>query len=227
MTPQTKQLVEAVEAYIKCGDMSIGLYNAYVNLCNAFEAYKQSTEQPEAIAGEKTALEIWKEWREKDISWTDAASGAMSEYASQQTASKDQKIADLSGELHATDKLNQELQDEIAELKAEVQKVDYAYRNMTRRYRKAIDKMEAQNKNVTNLQQTISHLNKMYNQAINDLTISQEKVERVKGMNETLLRVAKLYSGEISDTTTCPLHEQGFCLKGCGTDTCMYHPNNR
>ena len=116
---------------------------------------------------------------------------------------------------------------EIKELKAEVQKVDYAYRNMTRRYRKAIDKMEAQNENVTNLQQTISHLNKMYNQAINDLTISQEKVERVKGMNETLLRVAKLYSGEISDTTTCPLHEQVFCLKGCGTDTCMYHPNNR
>ena len=69
---------------------------------------------------------------------------------------------------------------EIKELKAEVQKVDYAYRNMTRRYRKAIDKMEAQNKNVTNLQQTISQLNKMYNQAINDLTISQEKVERLE-----------------------------------------------
>ena len=73
---------------------------------------------------------------------------------------------------------------EIKELKAEVQKVYYAYRNMTRRYRKAIDKMEAQNKNVTNLQQTISHLNKMYNQAINDLTISQEKVERLNGDNE-------------------------------------------
>ena len=125
------------------------------------------------------------------------------------------------------DKETEKLQAEIKELKAEVQEVDYAYRNMTRRYRKAIDKMEAQNENVTNLQQTISQLNKMYNQAINDLTISQEKVERVKGMNETLLRVAKLYSGEISDTTTCPLHEQVFCLKGCGTDTCMYHPNNR
>lgn len=124
MNPQTKQLVEAVEAYIKCGDMSIGLYNAYVNLCNAFEAYEQSTEQPEPISrhqengnttnGEKYILDNYGErWADKYETW---ASGdvidALNDFASQQTADKDQKITELTNLLSDTNKRIQEIQDE-------------------------------------------------------------------------------------------------------------------
>lgn len=39
-------------------------------------------------------------------------------------------------------KETEQLQSEIAELKAEVQKIDYEYRNMTRKYKKAIDEVD-------------------------------------------------------------------------------------
>jgi cell division protein FtsB len=104
----------------------------------------------------------------------------MLEYAHQQTADKDREIeelkaevtalklvideltdgdclkqskAKLSGELNVITKYNEELRSEIAELKAEVQKIDYEYRNMTRKYKKAIDEVEGLKAEVERLKQ--------------------------------------------------------------------------
>lgn len=77
--------------------------------CDSFkfseECYEQSIQQPEAIARDKTIIEIWKEWCEKDISWTDAALGAMRDFASQQTSAKDKEIAELKQRISELEKL--------------------------------------------------------------------------------------------------------------------------
>lgn len=119
MNPQTKQLVDAAKNVVATQEDETGDYfyknaidAAIHELSKAIIAYEQSTEQVGSIAYNKTQLEIWKEWCEKDISWTDAASGAMSEYASQQTSFKDQKITELTNLLSDTNKRIQEIQDE-------------------------------------------------------------------------------------------------------------------
>lgn len=115
-------------------------------IADFFTAYEQ--EQPEAIAGENEyklspeitlkrefnvnhVLNLYCGYRHitKDGDYVlpaqyDKVITAMEHFASQQTAHKDQKITDLSGELHATDKLNQELQDEIAELKQRISELE-------------------------------------------------------------------------------------------------------
>ena len=123
MTPQTKQLVEAAKAVLNRNKPVDQIYRDLDKLQEAITAYEQSTEQPEAIAGEKSALEIWKEWCEKDISWTDAASGAMSEYASQQTADKDKQLQVQQSHIDDQDQLIFEQDKEIKELKAEVDRL--------------------------------------------------------------------------------------------------------
>lgn len=116
MTPQNK-LYEAAKAVARLRFIS----HPFVVLREAITAYEQ--EQPEAIAGEKitykSALDYLSEMGYgSGTNYTSkGVASLLADFASQQTAHKDQEIADLSGELHATDKLNQELQDEIAELK--------------------------------------------------------------------------------------------------------------
>ena len=109
----TKQLIEAAKRVCSNYLRSDTQENEYISVLRlAITSYERSTDQMGSIAYNKTQLEIWKEWCEKDISWTDAASGAMSEYASQQTAFKDQKITELTNLLSDTNKRIQEIQDE-------------------------------------------------------------------------------------------------------------------
>lgn len=64
-------------------------------LADAISAYEQSETSPRQQENE-TKTEIWHKWdSEPDLSYNDAAYGAMLEYASQQTADKDRKIAEL------------------------------------------------------------------------------------------------------------------------------------
>ncbi len=52
--------------------------------------------------------------------------------------------------------------------------------------------------------------------------------ERVKEKNKWIKRQRKLKNVKKSPTPTCAYREStGGCIPGCGTDSCMYHPNNR
>lgn len=112
----TKQLAKQIFDNLNHAGAELGNYSELI-IEDTITAFEQSTEQVGSIAYNKTQLEIWKEWCEKDISWTDAAYGAMSEYASQQTAYKDRQLQVQQSHIDDQDQLIFEQGKEIEELK--------------------------------------------------------------------------------------------------------------
>jgi len=128
MTPQTKQLVEAAKAVLNRNKPVDQIYRDLDKLQEAITAYEQSTEQPEAIAGEKTIEDILSscisgELKKGDFVYEDEAIKAMQIYASQQTALKDKQLQVQQSHIDDQDQLIFEQDKEIKELKAEVDRL--------------------------------------------------------------------------------------------------------
>ena len=136
----TKQFYEAVKKVV---DRNYSIAQIYVNLDNlrdaitAYEQSESSSRQQENDESDKTKTGIWRKWDSKpDLSYNEAAYGAMLEYAHQQTADKDREIEELKAEVTALKLVIDELTDgdclkqskaklsgEIVKLKAEVERL--------------------------------------------------------------------------------------------------------
>jgi len=140
MTPQTKQLVEAAKAVLNRNKPVDQIYRDLDKLQEAITAYEQSessSRQQENDESDKTKTGIWRKWDSKpDLSYNEAAYGAMLEYAHQQTADKDREIEELKAEVTALKLVIDELTDgdclkqskaklsgEIVKLKAEAERL--------------------------------------------------------------------------------------------------------
>ena len=136
MTTQTKQLVEAANALInaikklhpflamddpKEKQLAItyeNCNNAISELTSVFEQSESSSRQHENDESDKTKTGIWRKWDSKpDLSYNEAAYGAMLEYAHQQTADKDKQLQVQQSHIDDQDQLIFEQDKEITELK--------------------------------------------------------------------------------------------------------------
>ena len=115
MNPQTKQLVEAAKAVLNRNKPVDQIYRDLDKLQEAITAYEQSessSRQQENDESDKTKTGIWRKWDSKpDLSYNEAAYGAMLEYAHQQTADKDREIEELKAEVTALKLVIDELTD--------------------------------------------------------------------------------------------------------------------
>lgn len=105
------------------GDEIEWLKNCVERFFTVYDAsVKKSADQSETSSRQQeneTKTEIWHKWdSEPDLSYNDAAYGAMLEYASQQTADKDKMIQLQQKHIDEQDQLIYEQVTEIAELKA-------------------------------------------------------------------------------------------------------------
>jgi len=127
MNPQTKQLVEAAKAVLNRNKPVDQIYRDLDKLQEAITAYEQSessSRQQENDESDKTKTGIWRKWDSKpDLSYNEAAYGAMLEYASQQTALKDKQLQVQQSHIDDQDQLIFEQDKEIKELKAEVDRL--------------------------------------------------------------------------------------------------------
>lgn len=117
----TKQLVEAAKAVLNRNKPVDQIYRDLDKLQEAITAYEQSessSRQQENDESDKTKTGIWRKWDSKpDLSYNEAAYGAMLEYASQQTALKDKQLQVQQSHIDDQDQLIFEQDKEITELK--------------------------------------------------------------------------------------------------------------